>query len=875
MNRIIVTFVAGICSAVHCFAGNAFYVDAEHGDDAADGSMERPRKTLVKVMELVTPGNGDIVYAAPGVYSNLTCEVGGITYRVSVPEGTTLKSTGTRENTIILGESDGGVGGSYSASPYGCGPKAVRCGYLGANARIEGFTITGGRDSATTGSASVSPGGLLGANKSTCFAVNCIFSNNVTKCRGAALGYITSVGCYFANNRAGEGNADAFQNCDAYNCVFGPTPNYHAFFQCNFYNCTFFGKTARSLCKIYNSLIFSEANHHTGNANSYYNCLYTELHQDAVKDSCRQIALSEVPYDPVTYAPLAGSAAINAGDNSYVKPSFDAAYSDYLGHPRVYGDTVDVGAVEARAMVRVSDVSGLDFEGLSGTSTMIPPDGLKVRISRNYSTVKKVKGIRINGGELFEFEGESADRVYEGTFADGTDVSIEVVYVEKNDWYVDAVNGDDSNDGYTPYRARKTLAAAMALPYLAPGEIVHAAAGVYDEGEMYSTYVDSSFHGSNRVVVAAGVGLVATNASVTLIKGRPHDETDPFGTTCVRCVFLEDGAWVENFTVTNGFARGKWASAGAGGGICSVTNNPDGTDFAGGAAVGCRIIGCSAKTNGKLVYGGVYIRCYFEDTIGHLNNNHQIMGTEALIGSVVKEKITVHGPVAILNSTLYGNLNHGSVYNSYVFYNAGHSHFYSSRLYYENAGDDSSDDKYTTVGITKHPAFDANHRPALDDALYCDAGDRNWYDTLFPERWARFKGKDYSGGQRIYNGKIDIGAGEADWRGVYTSAFSAKRTSVAAAGANVTAGVKSLNLKAGDSVVLRINVTKRGMLSLKIVSDGLVSVKCGEIEAQRNGEEFSFAVEPGTVDVTVFASDAEATVSSVKLPIGGVVLSVR
>jgi hypothetical protein len=525
-------------------------------------------------------------------------------------------------------------------------------------------------------------------------------------------------------------------------------------------------------------------------------------------------------------------------------------------------------------MVRVSDVSGLDLEGLSGTSTMIPPGGLKVRISRNYSTVKKVKGIRINGGELFEFEGESADRVYEGTFADGTDVSIEVVYVEKNDWYVDAVNGDDSNDGYTPYRARKTLAAAMALPYLAPGEIVHAAAGVYDEGEMYSTYVDSSFHGSNRVVVAAGVGLVATNASVTFIKGRPHDETDPFGATCVRCVFLEDGAWVENFTVTNGFARGKWAYAGVGGGICSVTNNPGGTDFAGGAAVGCRIIGCSAKTNGKLVYGGVYIRCYFEDTIGHMNNNHQIMGTEALIGSVVKEKITVHGPVAILNSTLYGNLNHGSVYNSYVLYNAGHSHFYSSRLYYENAGDDSSDDKYTTVGITKHPAFDANHRPALDDALYCDAGDRNWYDTLFPERWARFKGKDYSGGQRIYNGKIDIGAGEADWRGAYTEALSAKRTAVAEAGPDVTGGVASLNLGAGDAVVLRVEPAKRGFVSVKVVSEGEVSVTCGGEFAEKVGDEYRIFVEAGLSNITVSAT-ANAVVSAVRMPPTGFVLSVR
>jgi hypothetical protein len=179
----------------------------------------------------------------------------------------------------------------------------------------------------------------------------------------------------------------------------------------------------------------------------------------------------------------------------------------------------------------------------------------------------------------------------------------------------------------------------------------------------------------------------------------------------------------------------------------------------------------------------------------------------------------------------------------------------------------------TFDNIRKQPVFDADNRPSLDDATYCDKGDRSLYDAHFPSAWIRFKDRDYAGGQRVYNGWIDIGAGEADWRGVYTSALAAKRTSVAVAGPDVTAGERSLNLTGGDSVVLRMDVSHRGTLFVKVVSDGAVSVKCGEIEAVRNGDEFSFAVEPGTVDVTIVASE-NAVVSRVKL-VRGFVLSVR
>ena len=126
-----------VAVAIACCAGNTYYVDAEKGSDVSgDGSKENPMQSLVAVMGKVTENNGDIVYAAPGVYSNETCTVDGFNYRVRIPAGTTLQSTGTRENTIILGKADSGVGGNFSTAPYGCGPNSVRCGYLGRIPRL-------------------------------------------------------------------------------------------------------------------------------------------------------------------------------------------------------------------------------------------------------------------------------------------------------------------------------------------------------------------------------------------------------------------------------------------------------------------------------------------------------------------------------------------------------------------------------------------------------------------------------------------------------------------------------------------------------------------------------------------------------------------
>ena len=74
----------------------------------------------------------------------------------------------------------------------------------------------------------------------------------------------------------------------------------------------------------------------------------------------------------------------------------------------------------------------------------------------------------------------------------------------------------------------------------------------------------------------------------------------------------------------------------------------------------------------------------------------------------------------------------------------------------------------TQTGITDDMTLqEGNYRLADVSALPVGYGDINHYTTNFPAGWKRFADVDYDGGQRVYNGTIDVGAGEYDWRPVF------------------------------------------------------------------------------------------------------------
>ena len=90
-------------------------------------------------------------------------------------------------------------------------------------------------------------------------------------------------------------------------------------------------------------------------------------------------------------------------------------------------------------------------------------------------------------------------------------------------------------------------------------------------------------------------------------------------------------------------------------------------------------------------------------------------------------------------------------------------------------------------------ALDSDYAPVIGSNVAVDAGATDLVpDTLLSS-------PDVNGGQRIYNGTIDIGAVEADWRPTYAAALGAL-VSVTAATENVTLADGKVRLSSDDSI---------------------------------------------------------------------------
>lgn len=209
-----------------------WYADAVHGDDAQDGwTPATAKKTLAAALAAVVPG--DTVHAAEGDYDEGTAILATsssgagawrviVPSRVVVPTGVRLVASGARDKTRIIGRaadqadppqvrSDGttmkktNLGDSFEADwqAYGVGTNgSVKCVTLQPNARIRGFTLTGGRTGCpedvtadyTLGAA------VLGYAADTSVVEDCLISNNVS---GRAVVYnATAINCDIRDNVA-------------------------------------------------------------------------------------------------------------------------------------------------------------------------------------------------------------------------------------------------------------------------------------------------------------------------------------------------------------------------------------------------------------------------------------------------------------------------------------------------------------------------------------------------------------------------------------------------------------------------------------------------------------------------------------------------
>ena len=363
------------------------------------------------------------------------------------------------------------------------------------------------------------------------------------------------------------------------------------------------------------------------------------------------------------------------------------------------------------------------------------------------------------------------------------------------DWYVDAVNGNDQWEGSTatvPTQEqieaggtvagpRKTLHAMMSDEKVGVGDTVWAAEGDYNEGGT----VNGTYKTVNRVQVKAGVTLRASGSrDNTFITGSGGSySTDPaqnaYSNGAVRCVYFLSvpagadcgGGIVKGFTLRDGRT-------------CLKYKNSDDKDVEeqGGASTGTGLLvdcllrdnGCGPSSRGGTMYKGTALRCHFESA----NRSCLAYSLTALIDSLISVSANyyLYSGCKAYNCTFKGNsyLRAGFAYNCF-FIGTGTSNKN------QNNGNDKTDhynvlsrSEFETETCTAHDgcSFVTSEKTPYDTLTFrplvgsvaIDGGDLEKYALAtngWKQAWLEECGKDYYGEERVVNGKIDVGCGEA------------------------------------------------------------------------------------------------------------------
>ena len=756
------------------FAGGVYYIDPVNGDDTWDGScpiadrnaldegargLTGPRRTLVGADGLTTANQGDIVYLAEGTYAEevfTDASYGRVRGRVKA--GVSLIAVGARDKTIIKGAVDSA---QTDASQKGCGPNAVSCLVMNTDSLVQGVTLTDGHVSDITKDGMMTNGGAV--RGSGAYLVDCVITNNYGNRGGAVSGSMKAVGCRFYDNWTNNTGSDLYGG-SAYNCFFGNVlrSNYNVYTGGPFVNCTFtgsgqFGRNFGAASFINCILAKTDGGN---NKNAFSTCAFVGivLSSDSTADGSNFSTTAADMLLDADDVPQWGSVATDRGSNDLYDAKFPPAAAvsafkglDALQKTRLIGGTIDLGAAE---------VDWRELPSTSGVDLTIV--GRTVSAKRNYNSELCCLGFTFDGEKVL-FPDDDA-YVWSKTVADDlADHSLVLIY--SKDWYVDAVNGNDANDGFTAKRAKKTLAGAMAISALTAGHVVHAAPGVYNEGVMAPQ--DTSCHCSNRVVLAKGVGLVADQGpDVTAIEGyKSKANANGTGPDAIRCVYGKDNtAYVLGFTLRNGSTpvkasaydttAGGGAVAGATAVDCVITNNTCG--YRGGSACGgrfirCRVWGnaCADGSTGPDGYDCTFYGCVVAGNVC-LGNFYNCTLQVVPWGS---------GTIKIYNSFIATSSSISTTANQ--FYDLRNVFSFGGFIW----GSGSVTNEFCRFNVkTSETAVDTvTHRPAADSILV-NAGDDELFLANFPAEFSFLREQDLLGGPRRVGGAVDVGVGEYDWR---------------------------------------------------------------------------------------------------------------
>jgi len=361
--------------------GRDLYVDAVNGSDDADGrTAATAKKTLAAVLAIAL--SGDTVHAAPGDYNEGSMTHSGGTVLIApkdnlqspsrgvVPKGVSLVADEGPAVTFITGATD-------DVNGNGLGANAVRCVTALAGSTVSGFTLRNGGTFNTTGDMydenmgglALAPSCRHGETGSAVFE-NCVFTNGFARTAGdVAGGILRRCRLYGGNVSSGAAISmySRFEHCLLVNESDDDTG---VRFCGGMRSCTYVnkqGKASGQNVELGNSLfeygatyensVIATANIEGGDLHpvleNMTNCLWVVGGGNATIDSatCASVRTVSTVEDALAmldeaYAPVAGSALVDAGDRALLAKLSGDVSVDLAGGQRIYGGELDIGAFE-------------------------------------------------------------------------------------------------------------------------------------------------------------------------------------------------------------------------------------------------------------------------------------------------------------------------------------------------------------------------------------------------------------------------------------------------------------------------------------------------------------------------------------------------
>lgn len=618
--------------------------------------------------------DGDTVLVTNGVYAGGSRSLVLSMNRLVVNKAVRVQSVNGPEVTIIQGRGPAGDG-------------AVRCAYLGPNARLSGFTLTGGATLNYGSSGEQSGGGVYCVDASAALS-NCVISGNQANLSGGGANGGSLYGCKVLNNSAGAngGGLNSAMNGSGVvsNCVISGNRAVNfggGGYSISVFNSAIAGNTAGNAG---GGLCVSIANHCTILANTAQNQGGGVAYSSSTYFTSNSIIVNNTA---ATYPNFHTNGGVAAVTFSCTTPLPGGA-GNITNDPQLVS-LYHIASTSPCAGKGSNAVAGVDLDGepwrnppsIGCDEWNSPTGALSLAIGAGRTSTHAGIGVTFQA----VVTGYANRSVWD--FGDGTVVTNQPYLTHAwaaNGTYnvrLTAYNNDNPtgvSTGLTivvapsltryvnaagttpvsPYSTWATAAATIqdAVDAADDGDMVLVTNGVYASGGR----VSGSYSGAaafNRVSIEKAITVCSVNgASNTVIIGGDGSN----GMPVARCAYVGAGARLQGFTLTGGHAvlpdntgGGAYAAASAIVESCRIVSNSAtyGGGFAGGQCLRSVLQENSASGHG----GGSYNATMLANCLVTRNNGEGVYGGACYNSTIAGNTGTGASSCTLRNSILQGN----------------------------------------------------------------------------------------------------------------------------------------------------------------------------------------------------------------------------